>query len=218
MQDYLYSVIGFIAIAVQLIINNRVMFISGVTGEGKADRVYRMLILSIFAYYITDTLWGILAGLNWIPLLFADTTIYYVAMSLIIVYFYMYLVAYLGLKDWKSRFFNLFGMAFFALEIIFLIINFFKPCFFWFDDSDAYVAGPIRYIALWVQIAMFAFSSVITLFDALKMEGTRRRRHLAIFFFSLIMLVAIIFQERYPLLPFYALGSSLLTYAKSTGR
>ena len=209
MQDYLYSVIGFIAIAVQLIINNRVMFISGVTGEGKADRVYRMLILSIFAYYITDTLWGILAGLNWIPLLFADTTIYYVAMSLIIVYFYMYLVAYLGLKDWKSRFFNLFGMAFFALEIIFLIINFFKPCFFWFDDSDAYVAGPIRYIALWVQIAMFAFSSVITLFDALKMEGTRRRRHLAIFFFSLIMLVAIIFQERYPLLPFYALGCLL---------
>lgn len=209
MQDYLYSVIGFIAIAIQLIINYKVMFIPGVNGERKADKMYRMLMLSMFAYYITDTLWGILAGLNWIPLLFADTTVYYVAMSLIIVCFYMYFVEYLGMKDWKGRFFNLFGKTFFALEIIFLIINFIMPCFFWFDESYAYVAGPVRYIALWVQIAMFAFASFVTFLDALKTEGTSRKRHLAIFFFSLIMLVAIIFQERYPLLPFYALGCLL---------
>lgn len=209
MQDYLYSVIGFIAIAVQLIINYKVMFTSGSAGERKADKIYRMLMLSMFAYYLTDTFWGILAGLNWIPLLFADTTVYYVAMSLIIVYFYQYFVEYLGLKDWKNRFYDRFGKAFFALEIIFLIINFVKPCFFWFDANDAYVAGPVRYIALWVQVAMFAFSSMVTLFDALKTEGTSRRRHLAIFFFSLIMLIAILFQEKYPLLPFYALGCLL---------
>ncbi len=209
MQDYLYSVIGCIAIAVQLIINYKVMFISGINSERIAGKVYRMLMLSMFAYYITDTLWGILAGLNWIPLLFADTTVYYVAMSLIIVYFYTYFVEYLGMKGWKSRFFNIFGRAFFVLEIIFLIINFFLPCFFWFDESDAYVAGPVRYIALWVQVAMFAFSSIVTFLNALKTEGTSRKRHMAIFFFSLIMLIAIIFQEKYPLLPFYALGCLL---------
>ncbi len=206
MQDYSYSVIGFIAIAVQLIIAFKVMFVSEINNERKTGRIYRMLMISMLAYYITDTLWGILAGLNWIPLLFIDTTVYYVAMSLIIVCFYMYFVEYLGMKDWKGRFFTMFGKVFFLLEIIFLIVNFFKPWFFWFDDSDAYVAGPVRYIALWVQIAMFAFSSLVTLLDALKTEGTRRRRHLAIFFFSLIMLIAIIFQEKYPLLPFYALG------------
>ena len=209
MQDYLYSVIGFVAIAVQLIINFKVMFISGINSERKAGRIYRMLMLSVFAYYITDAMWGILAGLNWIPFLFADTTIYYIAMSSIIVCFYMYFVEYLGMKDWKGRFFNLFGKGFFVLEIIFLIINFFKPCFFWFDANDAYIAGPVRYIALWVQIAMFAFSSLVTLADSLKTEGARRRRHLAIFFFSFIMLVAVVFQERYPLLPFYALGCLL---------
>ena len=47
----------------------------------KAGRVYRWLMLSMFAYYITDALWGVFAGLNWIPLLFADTTVYYIAMS-----------------------------------------------------------------------------------------------------------------------------------------
>lgn len=209
MQDYLYSVIGFIAIAIQLIINYKVMFLQGVNSERKAGKMYRMLMLSMFAYYITDTCWGILAGLNWIPLLFVDTTVYHVAMSLIIVCFYLYFVEYLGMKDWKGRFFTWFGKVFFVLEIIFLIINFFLPCFFWFNESDAYVAGSVRYIALWVQVAMFGFSSLVTFLDALKTEGTSRKRHLAIFFFSFIMLIAIIFQERYPLLPFYALGCLL---------
>ena len=209
MQDYLYSVIGLIAIAVQLIINYKIMFVPESNNGRKAGKIYRMLMLSMLAYYITDAFWGILAGLNWIPLLFLDTTVYYVAMSLIIVCFYVYFVEYLGMRDWKGRVFNLFGNVFFVLEIIFLIINFFRPCFFWFDESDAYVAGPVRYIALWVQIAMFGFSSLVTLLNALKTEGTSRKRHLAIFFFSFIMLVAIIFQERYPLLPFYALGCLL---------
>ena len=210
MQDYLYSVVGFIAIAVHLIINVKVMFFAESNNGRKAGRIYRVLMVAMLAYYITDALWGIFAGLNWIPLLFVDTTVYYVAMSLIIVCFYSYFVEYLGMKDWKGRLFTWSGQGFFALEIIFLIINFFKPgLFFGFDESDAYVAGPVRYIALWVQIAMFALASFVTLYNALKTEGTSRNRHLAISFFSLIMLVAIIFQERYPLLPFYALGCLL---------
>ena len=209
MQDYLYSVIGFIAIAVQLIINYKVMFLTESNNARKVDKLYRWLMLAIFVYYVTDAMWGILAGLNWIPLLFADTTVYYIAMCSAIVCYYRYFVEYLGMRDWKGRLFTGFGATFFTLEIIFLIINLFHPCFFWFDESDAYIAGPVRYIALWVQIAMFAFSSLVTLMDALKTEGSSRKRHLAIFFFSLIMLVAVIFQEKYPLLPFYALGCLL---------
>ena len=209
MQDYMYSVIGFIAIAVQLIINYKVMFTWGNSGGRNADRMYRRLMIAIFVYYITDAMWGILAGLNWIQPLFVDTTVYYIAMCSAIVCYYRYFVEYLEMVDWKGRLFTWFGTIFFALEIMFLVINFFYPCFFWFDENSAYVAGPVRYIALWVQIAMFAFSSVVTLFDALKTEGTSRKRHLAIFFFSLVMLVAVVFQEKYPLLPFYALGCLL---------
>ena len=209
MQDYLYSVIGLIAIAVQLIINFRVMFIPGSDKGRKAGKMYRWLMLSVFVYYVTDALWGILAGLNWIPLLFADTTVYYIAMCSAIICYYRYFVEYLGMKDWKGKLFTWFGSAFFVLEIIFLAINVFYPCFFWFDETDAYIAGPIRYIALWVQVAMFGFSSIVTFIDAMKTACANRKRHLAIFFFSLIMFIAILFQERYPLLPFYALGCLL---------
>lgn len=206
MQDYLYSVIGLIAIAIQLIINFNVMFKSGQNTNQKAADKYRLLMISVFAYYISDALWGILAGLNWIPALFIDTTIYYVAMASAIVWFYRYIVEYLEIKGWLAKFFTWFGTGFFIAEIISLTINFFVHCFFWFDEIDAYVAGPIRYIALWIQVAMFAFSSLVTFFEVFKAEGKGTNRHLAIFFFSLTMFIAILFQEKYPLLPFYALG------------
>ncbi len=206
MQDYLYSVIGLIAITIQLIINFKIMFMPEKNSIQKAAKKYRLLMLAIFFYYVTDSLWGIFAGLNWIPALFLDTTIYYVAMALAITWFYQYIVEYLEMKGAWAKFFTYFGISFFALEIICLIINFFVHCFFWFDENDAYIAGPIRYTALWIQIAMFALSSIVTFVDALKTKGEEKNRHLAIFFFSLSMFVAIIFQEQYPLLPFYALG------------
>ncbi len=62
MQDYLYSVIGLIAIAVQLIINYKVMFLPEGSSGRKAERIYRRLMLSIMAYYITDALWGFWRG------------------------------------------------------------------------------------------------------------------------------------------------------------
>ena len=205
MQDYLYSVIGFIAIAIHLIINFKVMVKPESSTSQKAAGKYRFLITAIFSYYITDVLWGILAGLNWITALFIDTTIYYTAMSLAILGFYSYIVEYLEMKDWRSKFFNYFGIGFCVLENIFLIINFLFPCFFWFDENDHYIAGPVRYAALWIQIAMFSISSIFTGIEAFR-QNYAKKRNLAIFLFSLVMFVAIIFQERFPLLPFYALG------------
>ena len=49
MQDYLYSVIGFIAIAVHLIINFQVIFHRESDHERIAGTMYRWLMLSIFS-------------------------------------------------------------------------------------------------------------------------------------------------------------------------
>ena len=211
MQDYIYSVIGLIAIVIHLIINFNVMFKPEHFKLQKASANYRYLMIAIFVYYITDVLWGFFAGLNWIPQLFLDTTIYYVAMSSAIVFYYRYIVEYLGFDGWRASVFKNFGAGFFILENLCLIINFFYPCFFWFDANDAYIAGPIRYLALWIQVVMFAFSTIVTGMNVFQLtnEKVARKRQLAIFFFSLIMFIAILFQERYPLLPFYALGCLL---------
>ena len=55
MQDYGYSAIGLIAMAVQLIINYSVMFAPADTAGRKADRLYRMLMLSMLAYLSSRT-------------------------------------------------------------------------------------------------------------------------------------------------------------------
>ena len=209
MQDYLYSVIGLIAIAVQLIINFKVMFSPDPNKIQKAAGKYRWLMISIFVYYITDVLWGFLAGLKWLPELFLDTTIYFVAMSSAIVCFSRYIVEYLEMQDWRAKFFEWFGTGFFILNSLFLIVNFFYPCYFWIDDAGAYTAGLIRYIGLWIQVAMFSFASIIIGIEVSKSHGVRKKRHLAIFFTSLVMTGAIVFQERFPLLPFYAFGCLL---------
>ena len=192
MQDYEYSAIGILAALIQLIINGSIMFRRN--GSGKAYKPYRYLMISLFAYYITDAFWGIFAGMNVIPVLFADTTIYYVAMSAIIVSWSFYIVSYLDRTDFFALFFRRVGLVFFAFEIASLIVNFFYPCFFWFDANDAYQAGFIRYLALYIQDGLFLLAVILTGVIAAQSKGQMRIRCFAIFGFSSVMLIAIFFR------------------------
>ena len=204
MQDFMYSVIGVIALIIHLIINPSLFKLRGLSGA--KSRSYQFLMLSIFAYYITDAGWGFFAGLNNIPALFIDTTIYYVAMASAILFWAIYINEYLELKNAFGSAVRYICQAFFILEIAALILNFFYPCFFWFDENDAYQAGLIRYIALWIQVGLFFLTVLLTGWKTLHVSGIIRKRHMAIFFFSIVMLTASFFQVLYPLLPIYAMG------------
>lgn len=204
MQDFMYSIVGVIAAAIQIIINYPTLI--GKDGNGKAYRSYRSLMIAIFLYYITDAGWGLFAGLNWIPVLFLDTTLYYVAMAAAVVTWNFYIVDYLNKSGGFYRFFKYAGVVFFVFEILSLIANLFYPCFFWFDETGAYQAAALRYAALWVQIVLFFAACIITGYDAVHAAGIMRKRHFAIFLFSISMLAANFFQILYPLLPIYAMG------------
>ena len=204
MQDYLYSTVGVIALIIHIIINPS--FFKNLKAKDSKTRMYTFLMLSIFAYYITDACWGLFAGLNNIPLLFVDTTVYYVAMASAVVCWSIYLIEYLGLTGFFAKAFKIFGWSFFFAEIISLIVNFFYPCFFWFDENDAYQAGVIRYTALWIQIGMFLITVVITAVKTARVSGIMKKRHIAVLLFSVVMFVASTVQLLYPLLPIYAAG------------
>ena len=87
-----------------------------------------------------------------------------------------------------------------------LVVNFFYPCFFWFDENDAYQTGVLRNAALWIQVGMFFFTVLITASKSTHVSGIERKRHLAVFFFSIVMLLANYFQSLLPLFPVYAVG------------
>ena len=73
MQDYIYSAIAFVAMAIHLTINS-----SHLPGKmvvsARGAREYHWFLKSVFAYYIVDAGWGVFAGLGWTKVLYVDTT------------------------------------------------------------------------------------------------------------------------------------------------
>lgn len=202
-----YSVMGILAIVIHLIINRDMLFLGKQDSHVLHDmRRYQKFLWGVGVYYVTDTLWGILDGLGMVHILKIDTFVYYLAMSMAVVLWCDYVVDYLHQDNTFGKILKHFGRIFVAFEVGALIINIFTPIFFWFDEQGEYHAEEIRYLALYIQVVMFLASTIQAVFVTLRTTGVQKRRHLAICLFGLSMIIAIIAQIFYPLLPIYSIG------------
>ena len=201
-----YSFIGILAAIILLITNRDILWMTKGSTASRTQRLYRGFLLSVLGYYITDALWGILDAWQLTSLQFADTTLYFVAMAAAVLLWTQYVVVYLESDTSFSTLLRYAGWTFFAFEIIAVIINIFYPVMFWFDESGAYHAASLRYVTLGVQIIMFLMTSFYTLRLTARSEGKVRLRNMTIGLFGIAMIVLIVFQIRYPLWPFYAMG------------
>ena len=77
-----YAGMGAIAALIHIIINNDVFRRLGYVKDIPAHREYRRFLFAVLAYFITDCLWGVLDAVGNIPLLYADTLIYFAVMAL----------------------------------------------------------------------------------------------------------------------------------------
>ncbi len=206
-----YSIIGILA-SIILMINNRDIFWSR---DGKTltvtQRNYRKFLMGVFAYLVTDLLWGILDSHHLVKLLYADTAVHFAAMVGAVMLWTQYVVSYLDTGNAFEKILKVTGRAFFALELVFIAVNFFTPILFSFGEGGEYHAGIARYITLGIQIFMFSATSVYTLTVAFRAKGSVRLRHMTIGFFGIAMTVLITVQVFYPLLPLYAMGYMLGT-------
>ncbi|MBQ9357941.1 MAG: hypothetical protein IJT95_00145 [Abditibacteriota bacterium] len=126
-----------------LLINNRdIIWSRGERARDKAGRSYRCFLLGALAYLVTDLLWGILASCHLTALLYADTAIHFAAMVGAVMLWTQYVVSYLDTGTVFERSLYHAGRAFFALELVFVAVNFVRPILFWFDGSGGYHAGP----------------------------------------------------------------------------
>ena len=204
-----YSIIGILA-SVILIINNRDIFWKG-SPLPQTQRNYRLFLMGVMVYYITDLLWGILEEQGWIAVLYADTVVHFAAMAAAVMLWTQYVISYLEGKSRFEKALFYMGRIFFGFEIVVILVNFFVPILFWFDSSGAYHAGLARYVTLAIQILMFLLTSIYTLRITTRSEGTVRLRHLTIGLFGIAMIALIAIQVFYPLMPFYAMGYMLGT-------
>ena len=201
-----YSIIGILATILLLIGNRDVLRKQDGSEYSRTRLCYRRFLLGVLVYYITDMLWGLLDVQRLTTLQFIDTTVYFVAMIATVVLWARYVVSYLERKNFFERWLLRTGQVIFGVFLVFIIVNFFYPVFFWFDDQGDYHTAFMRHAALVAQIAMFLSTSIYTLYTTAKTQGDIRQRHLTIGLFGLAMVVFICFQVFFPLWPFYAMG------------
>ena len=80
MQNYIYAAIPILAIIIHLIINFDTLPLPGrKVAHIRCAREYRGFLAGLFYYYITDTLWGVFAGLGWTQFLYFDTISFFIA-------------------------------------------------------------------------------------------------------------------------------------------
>lgn len=141
--------------------------------------------------------------------LYADTVVYYLAMAAGILFWTQYVFAYLKEENRFGIILRYAGMVFCVAMFLLTIINFFTPVMFWFDETGAYHAGPMRHFMLILQVLMFLLVSIYTLRTVKNTQDSGRRRYLTIGLFGLIMAVLLEMQLFFPLLPLYSIGYML---------
>ena len=175
---------------------------------------YRRFLIAVLIYYITDVLWGIIeqAKLAWA--LYADTELYFVAMSGGILFWTQFAVKYVNEQKKMGFILMHFGRIFAGLYLLAVVGNLFAPVLFSVDDQCVYTAYPIRHIFLAVQIILLFLAAVHAFATHSLANQTEKERYRTIAFFSLIMAVFLTFQIWHPYLPLYSvaylLGTCLL--------
>ena len=202
-----YSVVGFIAILIHLIVNFDVIFRRGTRGF-PGGVVYFLFLLSVIGFHMTDAAWGILHDNKLATLLFVDTSLYFVFMALSILLWGIFISKYLKSESRFVKPISIIGYVIFSLQIIAVLVNIIPTIDFLFSVTEncEYSAGPVRYATLTLQIIMFTLISVYAIVVIIKNKGISMKRHIAICAFGIAMIVFVILQVFNPLLPMYSLG------------
>ena len=206
-----YSAIGLLA-ALMLIIENQDVLIDYQKSFNKpAWTVYRRFLFTVLAYYITDILWGILESRKLAVPLFADTTVYFVAMAAGVLLWVRFSVVYLEEKSAFGQFLVYVGRVIAGLIAVLAVVNIFVPVLFTVDENCVYHALTMRYVQLVSQIVLLLMISGHALSLMVTHPEENGKHYLALAFFGVIMALFLLIQLWFPYLPLYSIAYMLGT-------
>ncbi len=202
-----YSIVGIIAIFVHIIVNIDVFFRKGGRNFPGGNR-YLFFLLAVILYHITDGFWGFLYDAKSVVGVIIDTSVYFVAMGLSILLWGLFVTKYLESESKLIKPMLYIGYAVFAIQIVAIIVNLFPTTRILFSVTEEceYSAGPLRYATLILQIVMFVLIGLYTLSVIINNRGISKKKHLAILFFCVGMIIFVTLQVIFPLLPMYSFG------------
>ena len=184
-----YSAIGILALVILLIENQDIFLNRNKAFEKKAWKVYRTFLYTVLVYYVTDILWGILEARKLSILLFADTSVYFIAMAAGVFCWTWYVVLYLDENNGFGRFLVYAGRVLAVSVAALTLVNIFVPILFTVDENCVYKALTTRYVVLITQIAIFLLISVYAFLSMIKRKKLHEKaqRYRTMVLFGLIM-------------------------------
>ncbi len=198
-----YSLVGIIAIVIHLIVNLDIFIKFRGRKPFLGQRFYLFFLLNVIAYHITDVLWGFLFDAKLFVPLYIDTVFYFIAMASSILFWGYFVYYYLGAN---KRGIIYVSLAVFVAQMVVIAINFAHPILFSLAENCDYKAEIGRFVLLIGQIILFLILSIMTFIESLKRQGSSKRHYFMVGVFSLFMMVAIVLQVFFPLIPMYSYG------------
>ena len=202
-----YSLFTIIALVIHLIVNFD-LFVKRKNSEILvAIKSYKLFLISIAIFYVTDILWGVFDEHKLALPLYIDTFIYFVAMVSTIFFWTRYVVKYFEGGKRFSFVIQTIGFLFVVAEFVLLVINIFRPILFYVDMKTAlYYSLGARDVMLYIQIGLYFALAVYSTVATFIRKEENKYRSVAIASFSIIMAVFILFQVFNPYLPFYSIA------------
>ena len=198
-----YSVFVIVALTIHVLINI-VTFIK--KDNVVANKQYRMFMVAIAAFYLTDILWGIFESSKNSAALYIDTIIYFLMMGATIWFWTNFIVNFLEGNKAFSLVLRIVGGLFFLAEVVLLIVNIFVPTLFAVDENAVYTAYATRDIMLWLQIGLYALITIYCAVFIITKKVTNYLRYIGISLFGAVMIACIAVQLGDPYIPFYSIG------------
>ena len=211
-----YSAVGILAVLTLLIENKDILLKQNRISLTPAGQAYRQFLFVVLFYYLTDIVWGWFEAEKWAVLLFADTSVYFIAMAAGVLCWTRSAVIYLPERGRFSLFLMYAGRIFAGVTAALSVVNCFTPVLFTVDAACVYKALDTRYVVLITQIVLLLLVSAHAFGVYFRQHKTAKtvNRYRTVGLFGLIMSLFLIIQLWYPYLPLYTiaymLGTSLL--------
>ncbi|MBE5922884.1 MAG: diguanylate cyclase [Lachnospiraceae bacterium] len=201
-----YASYGIFAVILHLILNHDVIK----NGKKESSRGphyrYRLFLNALLVFYLSDLLWGFAADSGVRIIVYADTVLFFASMAVSVLLWTRYVVAFLNKDGTKANIFLLGGQFVFALVMLVLIINFFRPIVFTFTKDVEYKPAFGRNIILIVQFLLFIIIMFYSAFVAYRSEGRERSQYKTVCVTGGVMAVFIALQMFFPFAPLYTIG------------
>lgn len=203
MSGLYYSLIGILGLIIQLILYQK-YFQDQEVRVGVAE--FKRFLAAIFVYFCFDSLWGVADMMHNTSLLYVSTVVWNISLGITVYFCCRYIIAFLNLRNTFGRLLDITGAWFCIVGLILLVINHFYGNLFWYDSDGTYHTEIVRYAPISILVMLYSSLSFVAFNRYRKSSGSERAKNKIIFFFGIIMTMALMTQVFTPLLPIYSIG------------